>query len=73
MKEIQGYIVISENDPSERGLLFFTPEKANEHKDHMNQLIPLYDDPSSIFWNKQHWKQKPQPFKMYSLTMKEEV
>ena len=45
------------SDPSNVGLGYNTPEQAQAHADHMNQLRLHYDtDP---VWNKDYWKTQP--------------
>jgi hypothetical protein len=70
MEQVVGYEVVSPNDPNKRGLLYFSPEAANAHQEHMNSIIDLYDDPESVVWNKSFWTAKPEPFVTFELVRK---
>lgn len=72
MSAVHGFVVISPNDPSKRGLLFFGKEKAIEHANYMDKRVESHWDIPGVF-NKDHWKEKPLPYKVYSLVISEEL
>ena len=74
MKEIQGYIAIVPNDPSGKGLLYFTELAAITHAKTFDGLVERHwDDPNSTMINRQHWVERPQPVKIFTLAIKEEI
>lgn len=67
-----GYVAISPNDPSKRGMLFFGKEKAIDHAIYMDKFVESHWDIPGAF-NKDHWKEKPLPWKVFSLVNSEEL
>lgn len=67
-----GYIAIIPNDPSGRGLYFFSVESAKTHKALMDKQVEEKWDDGKTF-NKEYWKEKPLPVKIYSLVTEEEI
>ena len=55
--------VISPSDPSGHGLGFNTHEAAQQFADQMNVLLEKFDN--CEFWNKDHWKIKPEPWVVF--------
>jgi hypothetical protein len=51
---------LSPNDPSQVPLKYFTQAEAQRHADHMNGMIETWEDNFDEFWNKEHWKVKPE-------------
>lgn len=72
MKEVQGYVTIIPNDPSGRGMLYFTEDGAREQAIRLNKMVEQEWETPGKF-NKDYWKEKPLPCKVYSLIIKEEL
>lgn len=53
---------VSANDPNQNPLRYKTQVEAQAHADHMDKLIPTWDDPDNKFWNRDHWKVRPEPW-----------
>jgi hypothetical protein len=51
---------MSPNDPSPVPMKYFTKEAAQGHADHMNALIDSWEENPKGFWNKDHWRVKPE-------------
>ena len=51
---------LSPNDPSPVPMKYFTKEAAEAHANSMNQLIDSWEENPKGFWNKDHWKVKPE-------------
>jgi hypothetical protein len=68
---------LSPNDPSQVPMKYFTQEQAQQHTDSMNKLIDTWeenpvtavdkDGKEYRLWNKDHWKVKPEPWKVMEL------
>jgi len=58
---------VSANDPSPVPMKYFTKEEAEAHANNMNALIDSWEENTKGFWNKDHWKVKPEPWKVVSL------
>lgn len=39
MKDVQGYLALIPNNPSERGMLYFSLESAKQHKIQFDALV----------------------------------
>lgn len=57
--------ILSPNDPIQRPLGYETKEQAERMADHMNSQIYLWD--LNEKWNKDYWKEKPEPWKVVPL------
>ena len=53
---------LSPNDPSQVPMKYYTKEEAEAHANNMNQLIDSWEENKNGFWNKDHWKVKPEPW-----------
>jgi diadenosine tetraphosphatase ApaH/serine/threonine PP2A family protein phosphatase len=53
---------LSPNDPSQVPIKYFTREEAEAHANHMDSLIETWEENPRGFWNKGHWKIKPEPW-----------
>jgi hypothetical protein len=53
---------MSPNDPSPVPMKYFTKEAAQAHANCMNSLIESWEENLKEFWNKDHWKVKPEPW-----------
>lgn len=51
---------MSPNDPIP--MRFYTKEDAQRHADNMNALIDCWEENPKWFWNKDHWRVKPEPW-----------
>jgi hypothetical protein len=63
IKKVQGWTALSPSDPEGRGLLYFTRDGAEEHKNTMNAKIKNYP----IKWNTTYWPTVPEPWEVYEL------
>lgn len=59
------YGAISPSDSSGVGLGFDTESQAQIHADSMNIALESFD--SSVAWNKDFWKTKPEPWIVFKL------
>ena len=59
--------VVSPNDPIQKPMRFLTKEDAEKHAMYMNRLIDLWEENTSGVWNKDYWKVKPEPWKVFPL------
>jgi len=51
---------VSTNDPSPVPIKYHTKEQAERYADYMTSLIDSWEENSNGFWNKEHWKVKPE-------------
>lgn len=65
----QGFMVVSPNDPNPKGMLYFTEEAALNQKIVMDALREKYPEN----WNTDHWKEKPEPWQVFRLTISERI
>jgi len=65
----QGFMAVSPNDPNPKGTLFFTEEAALKHKANMDIQLEKYPEG----WNVDHWKEKPEPWQVFKLTISERI
>lgn len=72
MKDVQGYVVITPNDPTGRGMLYFNIEKAREMQKTLDDFVTNYWGIEGHF-DTEFWKEKPLQYKIYSLKVREEV
>ena len=54
--------VVSTNDPSPVSMKYHTKEQAQRYAEFMNSLIDSWEENPDCFWNKEHWKVKPEPW-----------
>lgn len=54
------YGTMSPTDPSQVPMKFYTKEAAEAHANLMNSLIDSWEETSNEFWNKNHWRVKPE-------------
>lgn len=52
----------SPSDSSNVPLKYSSQEEAQHHADLMNSLINTWDENPIGFWNKDHWRVKPEPW-----------
>ena len=63
MEEIEyTHGALSPNDPTQVPMKYFTKEEAEAHANTMNALIDSWEENPKGFWNKDHWKVKPEPW-----------
>jgi hypothetical protein len=65
----QGFVSVSPNDPSPKGMLYFTETAALKHKADMDALLEKYPEN----WNTDYWKEKPEPWQVFKLTISERI
>lgn len=62
MNEEYTHGAVSQNDPSQVPMKYFSQEEAQAHADNMNKLIDTWEENPLGFWNKDHWRVKPEPW-----------
>ena len=69
--EVVGFMSRSASEIDGQGLLYTTYSAAKQHKTNMDRLVET-TWPDSRVWNLNYWKTKPEPWKVFSLTILEE-
>ena len=65
----QGFVAVSPSDPNPKGMLYFTEEAALKHKANMDAQSEGYPK----LFNTDHWKEKPEPWQVFKLTISERI
>jgi hypothetical protein len=65
----QGFMAVSPSDANPKGTLFFTEAAALRHKANMDIQLEKYPEG----WNIDHWKEKPEPWQVFKLTISERI
>lgn len=53
---------VSPNDPNQMPMPYYTREMAQRHADNMTRMIETWEENPHGYWNKDHWKVKPEPW-----------
>lgn len=72
MEKIQGYVALPPNEPSGRGLFYFTVEGAKDFKERFDRHSASYPNTENS-WDLNYWKEKPLPVEIYSLIVGEKI
>lgn len=65
----QGFMAVSPSDPNPKGMLYFTEASALNQKVVMDALREKYPEN----WNTEYWKEKPEPWQVFKLTINERI
>lgn len=58
---------LSTNDPSNVPIKYSSREEAQAHADFMNSIRITWQENPTGLWNKDHWKEQPEPWVVVEL------